>query len=234
MKQINLAPTFLLGAGLLATLGAVNPAQAITYTTTVTPDSPISNLNEFQDPVDVPNNDTLNGDGTIEQIIVEFSTNVTSGQITEADLTNLTFSLVDTDGGSGTIFTDNAISGGVVQPLETLTGDTVSRVVDFEFDIDNNLIGGFDNDVNVDQSSPSINGISYNIFAAESGGEITAIALDEYLNGSSSGGGFDPVDASTSEVETTAVPWQTDVLPGFVAIGLLFFWRERRKQRQLT
>jgi hypothetical protein len=77
---------------------------------------------------------------TATQVVVNWSTNLTSGAVQQTDLTNWSIGLY----GAGNVFyTDNVIIGGTVQSNEGVARG-IANVL-FQFNLDTDLAGDFDN-----------------------------------------------------------------------------------------
>ncbi|MEI6476059.1 MAG: PEP-CTERM sorting domain-containing protein, partial [Planctomycetota bacterium] len=129
-------------ASLTLALAAASGAHAGVYTTTYTLNTPYT--------LTTPN---------ATQVVVNWSTNATSGLIHETDLTDWSIRLV----GSGTdVYTDNAIIGGSVQSLGGVNRTMASIM--FNFDLDTLTAGEFDNML-TGSSLSAATGVAYNIYS---------------------------------------------------------------------
>ena len=159
----------MLAAVVFATAPALASASAV-YTTTIDydPDSP----GFSSDPAD--------GD----RIVIEWSSAVASGTVTELEVEDLTFHLY---GDGALLWTDVAIVGGVFQPIDGQAREERDPVfltngIDLTFDLDawaldptDGLIG-FDNDGPQAQSGGS--NVTWNLFMSSSG--VTALLIDAF------------------------------------------------------
>jgi hypothetical protein len=180
-------------------------AQGATFQTTITPDSPLTGYSNL-------------GNGSIARIEYRWATNVTSGTITESDLTEWEIELFDTANNSAGV--DNVVDGGNVQPI-----GGVFRSISFEADVDIPQFQFADNDLFQSQSTGM--GVTFNIIDMGPGSE-GGVSIVEFNNGTFLNEDFNSAAYQT----TTAVPFHTDTLPGLIAMGGLIFWRYRRQKRK--
>ena len=107
----------------------MTPVFAATFQTTLTLDSP-------------------GGTPLVDTIVFEWSTDLTSGTVTETDLTNWSYELF---GSGSSVYSETVVLNGVVQPI-----GGASRLIDdlaFSFDLDTLTLGFFDNDQFIAQST---------------------------------------------------------------------------------
>ncbi|MGK7881905.1 MAG: PEP-CTERM sorting domain-containing protein [Crocosphaera sp.] len=157
---------------------------------------------------------------TVNTVILNFSTDVTSGVIDESDLTAWSIELLN---GTTSVYLDNVIVGGVVQPI-----GGVSRAlseINFDFNLDTlQYTGLFDNDVSLVQNGAAT-GVTYDVLGSQTG-----LAWDRFVDGSfdgagSTGGGLPSVVLTTEEVTTP----EPSILLGLLVVGSLGTLTRKRK-----
>ena len=168
---------------------------------------------------------TFPGEGTptVNTVIMDFSTDVTSGTIDASDLTDWSIELLN---GTTSVYLDNVIVGGTVQPIGGV-GRVLSEIR-FGFNLDTLQYTGAntDNDVPVRQTGAT--GVTYNITNSES-----IVAWNLYVNGSSEIGGGNATDTefdlTTEEVTTAATTPEPGTLLGLLAVGSMGALARKRK-----
>lgn len=187
--------------GILAASALLNAqsALAVVYTTTFSGLSGLSN--------------------GIDEAVFDWSTNVNSGTVTPSDLTDWS---IDLNSGGSTIYTDDVIVSGSVQPIGGLSRSLSD--LSFDYDFGSNTLTNWDNDLNVAQGGAAT-GTTYNVFGASS------FIVSEYNNGnfvSSSNSTF----SQSTTVASTAVPFEFSPAFGLLTIGGIWgvnYLRKRRK-----
>lgn len=164
------------------------------------------------------------------RIEIDRSTAVTSGTVTESDLTDITFCLFDD---AALLYEDVAIVGGSVQPIGGVPR-VLGATIDFAFDLDA-FVGDpsfgllqFDNDLVVDQDDfdpPSATGTTFNIYGGLLQTEGIFAAADRHVDGAFDGVAFDSGSATFNTTRNDAVVPLPAALPlvltGLAAIGLV-------------
>jgi PEP-CTERM motif len=158
------------------------------------------------------------GTPLIDTVIFNWSTNLTTGTVTESDLTNWSYELLN---GASSVYTETVIAGGVVQPI-----GGVSRTVgdlNFSFDLGTLTFGLFDNDLNTVQVGAAT-GVTYNIFTP-----IPAFFdFRRYENGVLTNESLGN-DYTQSTIEVTASTPEPGTILGLLAVGSLGALSRKRK-----
>lgn len=207
-------------AALSASFLLTAAAQAATYTTVFGGDDVEVTVNN--DPVVT---------WTVAYIEVVWATSVAEGNpVGTADLSDLSFSLYnDSD---AVLYTDNAIVGGVVQPLggvsRTLADITFNAISGTRVASDpgnNGKIQSLDNDLNQVQFG-SASGSTFNIYGVTGGG-APALNLASYFDG----GFIDDATFNVTGQNTTggAIPEPSSAaaLTGLACLGLVITTRRK-------
>ena len=147
----------------------------------------------------------------VTHVVVNWSTNLTSGVVHETDLTNWSIRL---DGGGSDVYTDNVIVAGAVQSIGGVSRSASSIM--FQFNLSTNTAGEFDNMLTGSALSAAT-GTAYNIYSYLNGFPPPYSPLGLWSNG----------DESTrqlpgySSVVTTPAPGAVAVmaLAGLVSRG---------------
>ena len=147
-------------ASLTLALAAASGATAGVYTTTYTLTTPYTLTKPFA-----------------TQVVVDWSTDSTSGVINETNLTNWTIRLVD---GATDIYTDTVITGGSVQSIGGVSR-TISGVM-FNFNLDTLTVGEFDNMLTGSALSGAT-GTAFNIYSYFNGNPPPYSPLGMWFNG---------------------------------------------------
>ncbi|MEG3439297.1 hypothetical protein V0288_19380 [Pannus brasiliensis CCIBt3594] len=93
----------------------------------------------------------------INRVVLNFSTNSTTGTINKNGLINWDLELF---AGTTSLFRDTVVSGGVLQP----SSFGFTRSIDFSFNLDTSTLTTFDNDVFANRINANYVGIFYNAF----------------------------------------------------------------------
>jgi hypothetical protein len=150
----------------------------------------------------------------VTHVVVNWSTNLTTGIVHETDLTDWSIHL---DGGGSTVYTDNVIVAGSVQSIGGVSRSVTSIM--FQFNLDTTTAGEFDNMLTGSALSAAT-GTAYNIYS--------------YLNG------FPPPYSplglwSNGNEATRQLPGYSSVVtvpgPGACALLALAGARKRRPRR---
>ncbi len=152
--------------------------------------------------------DTPVGSPQVTAVEVDWTSNTTSGIISEVNLTDLTFRLMD---GSTTVYEDVAMINSVVQSI----GGVAGRSVDFNFDFGTNLIGAFDNDASTVQGGGTATGTTYNIYAFETTDYF--VNIRRFFDGNPTA---DINDNNTVTQNTVPEPGFWALFTGVAALGL--------------
>ena len=184
-------------APLALCLALAASANAGVYTTTYTLNTPYTASKPF-----------------VTHVVVNWSTNLTSGVVREADLTDWSIRL---DGSGSDVYTDNVIVAGTVQSIGGVSRSASSIM--FQFNLSTNTAGEFDNMLTGSALSAAT-GTAYNIYS--------------YLNG------FPPPYSplglwSNGDESTRQLPGYSSVVtvpgPGACALLALAGARTRRRRR---
>ena len=154
----------------------------------------------------------------INTVIVNFSTDVMSGIIDETDLTNWSVELLN---GTTSVFLDEVIIGGTVQPIGGV--NRILSEIMFDFNLDTlEYIALADNDVPIVQTGST--GVTYNILNGENlvgwGRNVDGIRDPNGTTGS----GISQFDLITEKIDdpvTTPEPTTILGLLAFSSVGLL-------------
>jgi hypothetical protein len=143
---------------------------------------------------------------TFDALAIDWTTPKMSGEVLAADLSDLTFRLLN---GGSTLYTDVAIVGGAVQPI----GGVARNLSDIEFLFDlNSLPNGlffWDNDVNTVQDGAAT-GETYNVY----GLEIVVLSFN-FIDGYSGGVLEDSFESGFTQ-STMIVPEASTLYGGLV------------------
>ena len=184
-----------LGFGL--TLAAAASANAGVYTTTYT--------------LTVPYTDST---PQVTHVVVNWSTNLTTGVVHETDLTDWSIRL---DGGGSTVYTDNVIVAGSVQSIGGVSRSVTGIM--FQFNLGTNTAGEFDNML-TGSALTAATGTAYNIYSYLNGFPPPYSPLGLWSNGNES---------------TRQLPGYSSVVtvpgPGACALLALAGARKRRTRR---
>ena len=156
---------------------------------------------------------------TVNTVIVNFSTDVTSGTIDETNLTDWSIELLN---GTTSVYLDNVIAGGAVQPI-----GGVSRVlsgISFDFDLDTlEYISFTDNDLPPVQTAAT--GVTYNIFNDE-----TFVEFVRYVDGVDVVANFiTEFNLTTEDVTPAATTPEPGTLLGLLVVGSMGALARKRK-----
>ena len=162
------------------------------------------------------------GTHPVDTIIFNWSTNLTSGSVSESNLTHWSYELLN---GGSSVYTETIILGGVVQPIGGVTrtlGDLL-----FSFDLDTPILFGyigFNNDLNALQDGAAT-GVTYNIY-----GNIF-LNINRYEDGNLTiGGGASGFSRTTEVVAPSATTPEPSSILGLVAVGSLAAFSLKRKR----
>lgn len=154
----------------------------------------------------------------IDEAVFDWQTNVNSGTVTPSDLTDWS---IDLNSGGSTIYTDNVIVSGSVQPI-----GGVSRSLSglfFEYDFGSSTLTGWDNDEPIVQDGAAT-GTTYNVFG------ISSIIVSEYNDGTFLSESNSTFSQSTT-VASAAVPFEFSPAFGLLTIGGIWGVNYLRKRR---
>ncbi len=197
----TLTPLLTATAGVVSTsvVLAMTPVFASTFQTTLTLDSP-------------------GGTPFIDTIVFEWSTDLTSGMVTEADLTNWSYELF---GSGSSVYSETVVLDSVVQPIGGVSrsiGD-----IPFDFDLDTLTLANFDNDFDVVQEDAAT-GVTYNIFTDPIFVRryVDGIEIEDSIN-------FSSFSQETVEIAAESVPEPGSVM-ALLGLGLGVLATQRTKQ----
>lgn len=150
---------------------------------------------------------TTSGPDTATELVFKWDTNVASGTIGSADLTDLTMQVFN---GANVIYTDVMIVAGAIQDI---AGNTRTGIL-WDFDLDTSIlnVNGFDNDEFTDQGIGSgFSGTSFNIFSGGNNDFFVGRYIDNI---------FDNLSEYTVNAQNTTVAAAVPVVP--TALLMLF------------
>lgn len=150
----------------------------------------------------------------VTHVVVNWSTNLTTGVVHETDLTGWSIRL---DGGGSNVYTDNVIVAGAVQSIGGVSRSVTSIM--FQFNLDTSTAGEFDNML-TGSALTGATGVAYNIYS--------------YLNGLPPP--YSPLGLWSNGIEATRqLPGYSSVVtvpgPGACALLALAGARKRRPRR---
>ncbi|ACK64436.1 protein of unknown function DUF1555 [Rippkaea orientalis PCC 8801] len=163
--------------------------------------------------------DVPGGNPLVDTVVINWSTDLTSGIVSESDLTNWSYELL---GLGSSVYSETVIVGGVVQPIGGVAR-TVSDLL-FEFDLDTLTSIQFDNDVNVLQEL-SASGLTYNTYLNLTFGD--GISVDQFFDGAIIEVSVD--DSTFSQVTTVSSIPEPSTLLGLLAMGSLGVLSRKRQ-----
>ena len=150
----------------------------------------------------------------ITHVVVNWSTNLTTGIVHETDLTDWSIHL---DGGGSNVYTDNVIVAGSVQSIGGVSRSVTSIM--FQFNLDTTTAGEFDNML-TGSALTAATGTAYNIYSYLNGFPPPYSPLGLWSNGNES---------------TRQLPGYSSVVtvpgPGACALLALAGARKRRPRR---
>lgn len=167
-------------------------ALAISFTTTLTPSNPTQQ------------------DFVVTSAVSNWETNATSGNITSANVTNLTLQLFGA--GNSLLFTDAMIVNGVAQAIGGVSRNTDDIL--WDFDLDNLTLSSFDNDLPVNQVYSA--GTIYNVYGTLSGFFMATQRNNGYLNARNNYFSF----SQTTTPQAQPVPEPVTILGTLLGGGL--------------
>ncbi len=155
----------------------------------------------------------------VDEAILNWSTNLTSGTVTQNDLTDWTILL---NSGGSTIYTDNVIIGGSVQPIGGVTRSVGG--LRFIYDFGSNTVTNYDNDIPVVQVGVAT-GTTYNFV-----GSSSIFSFAKYSDGSFVTSGAD--NSFTQNTTATPVPFEMSLTLGLLMVGGIWGVNRLRKSRK--
>lgn len=158
------------------------------------------------------------GSPAVNTMIFNWSTNLTSGTVTENDLTNWSYELLNS---GSSVYTETVIAGGVVQPIGGVSRNLSDLL--FNFDLDTLTATIWSNDLNYVQSGAAT-GVTYNVFPYVGG-----VRLVRLNNGSEVSDDISSFSQSTIEVTPSATTPEPSSLLGLLAVSSLGLLARKRK-----
>lgn len=203
-KQISLST--IAGISIIALGSLANPETALALSATST----------FLDLDGLP-------DG-IDEVVMNWSTNVNhliTPTIEQDDLNNWTI-LLKSNG--GTIYTDNVIIDGSIQPIGGVPRSLLD--IDFQYVSSINSLSTTNNDAGEIQRD-NATGATYQIM-----GGLFSFGLNEYDNGGLTGVFYDPNIAQNTIINSTAVPFEMSPTLGLLIVGGIWGYHHVKYLRQ--
>ena len=140
MKTLTSVLTATAGVVSSSLVLGMTPVFAATFQTTLTLDSP-------------------GGTPLVDTIVFDWSTDLTSGTVTQSDLTNWSYELF---GSGSSVYSETVVLDSVVQPIGGVSRSTGD--LRFDFVLDTLTLADFDNDFDVLQGGAA-SGVTYNCFS---------------------------------------------------------------------
>lgn len=158
------------------------------------------------------------GTPLVDTVVINWSTDLTSGTVSESDLTNWSYELL---GGGSSVYSETVIAAGVVQPIGGVSR-TLSDLL-FDFDLDTLTLNEFDNDIDILQIGAAT-GLTYNTYLNLLFGP--GISADQFSDGVLIETSV--LDSPFSQVTVSSIP-EPSTLLGLLAIGSLGVFSRKRQ-----